>query len=740
MVASMAVSSSGQSLSSFLVPLENKNSCHSTRLTTFRDEIMSEKSLNTYHSRQRILSSGVGAKEKTLSLPPADSAAEVVEETNREETQWNQSLGFLLEAFALLSGTILRLTTLMENSADEGSAVRAAALFALRQLLELLPESELDSLFLLSMQRYSAPLSLSPFSSAAFMLKLLSPYFLSKEYVSEVGMSGRLLGEGTFGTVYTLNCRQGEFATKRIPREQQISLHEASSSSSSPSRLDDVLNEVRCLAALVGSAGPSYLDFGVEPSGLEYWIVMERGAMSLKQWRTDLASSLVPSSCLDFNNLLLLLLMYHEVMTIVQEVHRAGIIHFDLKCENFMLRAEPSLQMSVVGRMEGTRHRNIFLIDFGESLLLPTSLNSTSSSLSSSYLSSTSSIQRSRGTLPIQSPEMLAINASDTRNSSSFSSNSLAASDIWSTGCLLYELMTNSFLFADLPWPELYSLLCCSSSLSLTSSTEPEKLINLEYLELTLSAITPIGLSKEEYISSVSGPILSITRKTLSISPALRPSIGEIIAAVDDIIEPLSSSYTDILSQPLGSFPQNDFSSSHTTILTNYIARLSTLEVTKVDELVLMPRGALQIAPNIVILFGAHIPIRESIEAASDLFATSQLTASEIAEASLPHITEFMSQDALKGLMTSSRFTFTEWTSVANIQRNDLASSLEMNHHSYDSKKLYVFDIEPFYGGLDTDKFSVYRSVIILLISSMHVECVEFDVNLLWLVDKCTSH
>ena len=92
---------------------------------------------------------------------------------------------------------------------------------------------------------------------------------------------------------------------------------------------------------------------------------------------------------------------------------------------------------------------------------------------------------RSRGTLPIQSPEMICLNITTTatthNNTIEGALNERSdkietvtkpppsrkifpapgrASYVWSMGCLLVELVTGGFLMADRPWTDLYVSLC----------------------------------------------------------------------------------------------------------------------------------------------------------------------------------------------------------------------------------------------------------------------------------------
>eukprot|EP01039_Chlorochromonas_danica_P005657 gene5656-6239_t len=240
-------------------------------------------------------------------------------------------------------------------------------------------------------------------------------------------------------------------------------------------------------------------------------------------------------------------MLYLDILFILREVHGSDVIHFDLKGSNFLLREDPRLpattghlqQCQAQDRLSGV----LFLADFGEALPAA-SANSAGTSSSATSSVGGRGRRRARGTMAIQSPEMLAISESSSSSSSytigengiggggssevgggggledlgrhrnglrrsfqighspspsttintttttinttiagtpytatttpSTSTTQLPgndlpglASDIWSVGCLLVEILTGSLLFADRAWPELYTKLCLNKDPSL---------------------------------------------------------------------------------------------------------------------------------------------------------------------------------------------------------------------------------------------------------------------------------
>ena len=140
---------------------------------------------------------------------------------------------------------------------------------------------------------------------------------------------------------------------------------------------------------------------------------------------------------LTFYKFELCLALYADVLLIVKSVHEANVLHFDIKCNNFILHCDPNLEAMNRAHKRGEPSGFLFLADFGESV--PSVLgpgyfsrpnsetfvhgegcsdipmeHSSSQFISGEHSSPISQgpnvLSRCRGTLPIQSPEMLCLN------------------------------------------------------------------------------------------------------------------------------------------------------------------------------------------------------------------------------------------------------------------------------------------------------------------------------------------
>jgi serine/threonine protein kinase len=218
-----------------------------------------------------------------------------------------------------------------------------------------------------------------------------------------------------------------------------------------------------------------------------YYIVMEYYPATLKSWRRNNPNTEIG----------VLLRVYKEFLNCACVLRDRKINHFDVKCDNVMLNAKGMP----------------CLADFGESMLY------TNDSDCMTLLN--------KGTEWIKSPEMLSIALNSTVTNPQFDRRRRIGagpqSDIWSIGCLFYELMTGEFLFADRNWSRFY--------LRITEKTEV--LIPDEYREKLPS--DPRFLTFLEFV---------LQREVRS-----RPSLRQIIAKFDEMFPEASDFSLPVLGE-----------------------------------------------------------------------------------------------------------------------------------------------------------------------------------------------
>lgn len=181
--------------------------------------------------------------------------------------------------------------------------------------------------------------------------------------------------------------------------------------------LHDIFNEITCLETFrLSTHILKIYDYGVTSS--DYVIVMKKYAGSVKEWRAkngELGKQLS---------------LYREVLQAVHMLHGNNVTHYDIKADNILLDEKGS----------------VVLADFGECKMF--------TSEEDEYCT------RSRGTEYIKSPEMLTLTIHTKKEGDGYDRRkkvgTTRASDIWSLGCLLFELLTGQFLFFEQEWAQFY--------------------------------------------------------------------------------------------------------------------------------------------------------------------------------------------------------------------------------------------------------------------------------------------
>ena len=194
-----------------------------------------------------------------------------------------------------------------------------------------------------------------------------------------------------------------------------------------------------------------------------YYIVMKRYPISLKKWRIQQKQSLKEM-------LPTYLSIFKDILQAVQIIHNNNTTHYDLKCDNIVLDFDPNEISNYKNNNNNeydnekkNNNKNIFK-NITNSNYDNLSLNLSSNSICirvadfgecKIFLNEKDEYcTRSRGTDVIKSPEMLhhfgPIRKEDDNFDRRKKIGTTRSSDIWSLGCLFYELLTGKFLFEEI--------------------------------------------------------------------------------------------------------------------------------------------------------------------------------------------------------------------------------------------------------------------------------------------------
>jgi hypothetical protein len=296
-----------------------------------------------------------------------------------------------------------------------------------------------------------------------------------------------LLGSGQFGAVY------------RTKHNTAVKFIKVPRTANDRCTLYSALGEALCQSLMTkDSFCLSLISCGRTADKECFFIESELFSTNLKTFRKSLPG------IENTPTLIQLLIVFAEILSGVQHLHtNAGVVHYDLKLENILVdcgNLKPGAGKLIIPK--------IAIADFGEARILFNNDVCT----------------RNRGTECIKSPEMLSLAGSSRLKELGSSRNRFPGtgtpSDIWSLGCLFFELMTGDFLFSDPEgdWLGFYYRLT-NEFTDIVNDESRRKLANIPELVEFIRYVLVREPSRRPHIDSVVQRFQSVYRTCLDKLP-----------------------------------------------------------------------------------------------------------------------------------------------------------------------------------------------------------------------------
>lgn len=259
----------------------------------------------------------------------------------------------------------------------------------------------------------------------ARLLRLVDPSLFSAARFTR----GEFIAAGAYGrvTAYILAEPLGD-----RPGGARVAVKTSRAAVAAPTsrcRVSRVLTDVALMeaAAAARDAGVvSLLDYGLV--GEEYWLVMEAAECNLRAWRGRGLAGRRPSARDGAAGLAAAV----AALRIIARLHARGAACFDIKADNFLLRRALPADCADAGAWE----RELCITDLGDAVC------GCAGGGDADCVRGTGAPR----TECTAAPEMLLFSIGA---GSSGRGGASRASDVWAAGCLVFEVLTGSYLFED---------------------------------------------------------------------------------------------------------------------------------------------------------------------------------------------------------------------------------------------------------------------------------------------------